>query len=74
MVRSSSESSPTVSVLNLAEKFGAFVPTEVAAPAECLSWLFWRAGSAPQLGRGFRHFYAYAPEKIEYAIDRFAMA
>ncbi|HUA36046.1 MAG TPA: glutathione-dependent disulfide-bond oxidoreductase [Candidatus Binataceae bacterium] len=60
-------------LLYLAEKFGAFVPTEAAARAECLSWLFWQMGSAPYLGGGFGHFYAYAPEKIEYAIDRFAM-
>jgi GSH-dependent disulfide-bond oxidoreductase len=57
----------------LAEKFGAFLPTERAARAECLSWLFWQMGSAPYLGGGFGHFYAYAPVKIEYAIDRFAM-
>jgi GST-like protein len=57
----------------LAEKFGAFLPTESAARAECLSWLFWQMGSAPYVGGGFGHFYAYAPEKIEYAIDRFAM-
>jgi GSH-dependent disulfide-bond oxidoreductase len=57
----------------LAEKFGAFLPTEPAARAECLSWLFWQMGSAPYLGGGFGHFYAYAPMKIEYAIDRFAM-
>jgi GST-like protein len=57
----------------LAEKFGAFLPTERAARAECLSWLFWQMGSAPYLGGGFGHFYAYAPIKIEYAIDRFAM-
>jgi GST-like protein len=60
-------------LLYLAEKFGAFVPTEAAARAECLSWLFWQMGSAPYLGGGFGHFYAYAPVKIEYAIDRFAM-
>jgi GST-like protein len=60
-------------LLYLAEKFGAFVPTEPARRAECLSWLFWQMGSAPYLGGGFGHFYAYAPEKIEYAIDRFAM-
>ena len=60
-------------LLYLAEKFGAFVPTETGARAECLSWLFWQMGSAPYLGGGFGHFYAYAPEKIEYAIDRFAM-
>ncbi|MDY7532085.1 glutathione-dependent disulfide-bond oxidoreductase [Pseudomonas sp. Bout1] len=57
----------------LAEKFGEFLPTEPAARAECLSWLFWQMGSAPYLGGGFGHFYAYAPTKIEYAIDRFAM-
>ena len=60
-------------LLHLAEKFGAFVPTEGAKRAECLSWLFWQMGSAPYLGGGFGHFYAYAPSKIEYAIDRFAM-
>ncbi|MGH6991642.1 MAG: glutathione-dependent disulfide-bond oxidoreductase, partial [Stellaceae bacterium] len=60
-------------LLHLAEKFGAFVPREPAARAECLSWLFWQVGSAPYLGGGFGHFYAYAPVKIEYAIDRFAM-
>lgn len=57
----------------LAEKFGAFLPTESAARAEALSWLFWQMGSAPFLGGGFGHFYAYAPFKIEYAIDRYAM-
>ncbi len=57
----------------LAEKFGAFLPRQSAARAECLSWLFWQVGSAPYLGGGFGHFYAYAPTKIEYAIDRFAM-
>ncbi len=57
----------------LAEKFGALLPTEAAARAECMSWLFWQMGSAPYLGGGFGHFYAYAPTKIEYAIDRFAM-
>ena len=57
----------------LAEKFGAFLPTEPAKRAECLSWLFWQMGSAPFLGGGFGHFYAYAPIKIEYAIDRYAM-
>ena len=57
----------------LAEKFGAFLPTEASARAECLSWLFWQMGSAPYLGGGFGHFYAYAPTKIEYAIDRFSM-
>ena len=60
-------------LLHLAEKFGAFVPTDPAQRAECLSWLFWQMGSAPYLGGGFGHFYAYAPSKIEYAIDRFAM-
>jgi glutathione S-transferase len=60
-------------LMHLAEKFGAFLPTEIAARAECLSWLFWQMGSAPYLGGGFGHFYAYAPTKIEYAIDRFAM-
>jgi GST-like protein len=60
-------------LVHLAEKFGAFLPTEVGARAECLSWLFWQMGSAPYLGGGFGHFYAYAPTKIEYAIDRFAM-
>jgi len=60
-------------LLHLAEKFGVFLPTEPAARAECLSWLFWQMGSAPYLGGGFGHFYAYAPSKIEYAIDRFAM-
>jgi GST-like protein len=57
----------------LAEKFGAFLPTDPAARAECFSWLFWQMGSAPYLGGGFGHFYAYAPIKIEYAIDRFSM-
>ena len=57
----------------LAEKFGALLPTDAATRAECLSWLFWQMGSAPYLGGGFVHFYAYAPTKIEYAIDRFAM-
>jgi GST-like protein len=60
-------------LMYLAEKFGAFLPTAPAARAECLSWLFWQMGSAPYLGGGFGHFYAYAPSKIEYAIDRFAM-
>jgi GST-like protein len=60
-------------LVHLAEKFGAFLPTEAAARAECLSWLFWQMGAAPYLGGGFGHFYAYAPAKIEYAIDRFAM-
>ena len=57
----------------LADKFDAFLPSEAAARAECLSWLFWQMGSAPFLGGGFGHFYAYAPSKIEYAIDRYAM-
>jgi GSH-dependent disulfide-bond oxidoreductase len=57
----------------LAEKFGAFLPTEPAQRAECLSWLFWNMGSAPFLGGGFGHFYAYAPEKWEYPINRYAM-
>ena len=60
-------------LLYLAEKFGALVPTDSAKRAECMSWLFWQMGSAPYLGGGFGHFYAYAPTKIEYAIDRFAM-
>jgi GST-like protein len=60
-------------LVHLAEKFGAFLPTEASERAECLSWLFWQMGSAPYLGGGFGHFYAYAPTKIEYAIDRFAM-
>jgi GST-like protein len=60
-------------LLYLAEKFGVFLPKQGAAHAECLSWLFWQMGSAPYLGGGFGHFYAYAPMKIEYAIDRFAM-
>ena len=60
-------------LMHLAEKFGAFLPTEPGPRAECLSWLFWQMGSAPYLGGGFGHFYHYAPEKIEYAIDRFAM-
>ncbi len=60
-------------LMHLAEKFGEFLPTEPAARAECLSWLFWQMGSAPYLGGGFGHFYAYAPSKMEYPIDRFAM-
>ncbi len=60
-------------LMYLAEKFGAFLPTEPAKRAECLSWLFWQMGSAPYLGGGFGHFYAYAPTKMEYPIDRFAM-
>ena len=57
----------------LAEKFGAFLPTDASARAECLSWLFWQMGSTPFLGGGFGHFYAYAPEKLEYPINRYAM-
>src|ERR1700744_3321389 len=60
-------------LLHLAEKFGEFLPTDPAKRAETLNWLFWQMGSAPYLGGGFGHFYAYAPFKIEYAIDRFAM-
>ena len=60
-------------LLYLAEKFGAFLPQAPAQRAECLSWLFWQMGSGPFLGGGFGHFYAYAPTKIEYAIDRYAM-
>jgi GSH-dependent disulfide-bond oxidoreductase len=60
-------------LMYMAEKFGAFLPTDPAQRAECLSWLFWQMGSAPYLGGGFGHFYAYAPIKIEYAIDRFTM-
>lgn len=60
-------------LLHLAEKFGAFIPTDPPGRAECLNWLFWQMGSAPYLGGGFGHFYAYAPEKFEYAINRFAM-
>ena len=60
-------------LLYLAEKFGAFVPGDPARRAECLSWLFWQMGSTPFLGGGFGHFYSYAPTKIEYAIDRYAM-
>jgi GST-like protein len=60
-------------LLHLAEKFGAFIPVDPAGRAECLSWLFWQMGSAPFIGGGFGHFYAYAPVKIEYAIDRYAM-
>jgi GST-like protein len=60
-------------LLYLAEKFGAFLPTQGEARAECLSWLFWQMGSAPYLGGGFGHFYAYAPTKMEYPINRFAM-
>ena len=60
-------------MVHLAEKFGAFLPASGPARAHCLSWLFWQVGSAPFLGGGFGHFYAYAPEKIEYAINRYAM-
>ena len=60
-------------LMYLAEKFGEFLPTDPSARAECLSWLFWQMGSAPYLGGGFGHFYAYAPTKIQYAIDRFTM-
>jgi GSH-dependent disulfide-bond oxidoreductase len=60
-------------LIYLAEKFGVFLPTEVDARAECLSWLFWQMGSTPYVGGGFGHFYAYATTKIEYAINRFAM-
>jgi len=60
-------------LMHLAERFGAFLPTQQPQRAECLSWLFWQMGSAPFVGGGFGHFYAYAPVKIEYAIDRYAM-
>ncbi len=60
-------------LLYLAEKFKAFIPTDIAARTECLNWLFWQMGSAPYLGGGFGHFYAYAPVKVEYAINRFAL-
>ena len=60
-------------LLYLAEKFGVFLPKEAGPRAECLSWLFWQVGAAPYVGGGFGHFYVYAPVKIEYAIDRFAM-
>jgi GST-like protein len=60
-------------LVHLAEKFNAFLPSEPAARAECMSWLFWQMGSAPFLGGGFGHFYAYAPEKLEYPINRYAM-
>ena len=60
-------------LLHLAEKFGAFIPVDAKGRAECLSWLMWQMGSAPFIGGGFGHFYAYAPIKIEYAIDRYAM-
>ncbi|WP_111494070.1 glutathione-dependent disulfide-bond oxidoreductase [Marinobacter bohaiensis] len=60
-------------LLYLADKFGAFIPEDVAGRTECLSWLFWQMGSAPLLGGGFGHFYAYAPEKLEYPINRYTM-
>ena len=60
-------------LLYLAEKFGAFIPTDIHGRSECLNWLFWQVGSGPFLGGGFGHFYAYAPEKFEYPINRFAM-
>lgn len=60
-------------LLHLAEKFGVFIPTDAKGRAECLSWLFWQMGSAPFIGGGFGHFYAYAPEKFEYPINRYAM-
>jgi GST-like protein len=60
-------------LLHLANKFGAFLPTDLAEKTECMSWLFWQMGSAPYLGGGFGHFYAYAPTKMEYPINRFAM-
>jgi GST-like protein len=60
-------------LLYLAEKFNAFLPSDPAGKAECMSWLFWQMGSAPMLGGGFGHFYAYAPEKYQYPIDRYAM-
>ena len=60
-------------LLHLAEKFGAFIPQDPYLRAQCLSWLFWQMGSAPYLGGGFGHFYAYAPEKFEYPINRYAM-
>jgi len=60
-------------LLHLAEKFGAFLPSDPGKRPECLSWLFWQMGSAPYLGGGFGHFYSYAPTKIEYCIDRYAM-
>jgi len=66
-------SSPVRSSIYLAEKFGAFLPTERAARAETLTWLFWQMGRRAYLGGGFGHFYAYAPEQVEYPIDRYAM-
>ena len=60
-------------MLHLADKFSALIPAEPASRTECLNWLFWQMGSAPYLGGGFGHFYVYAPEKIEYAINRYSM-
>jgi len=60
-------------LVHLAEKFGAFLPSDLAARTECMNWLFWQIGSAPYLGGGFGHFYAYAPYKMEYPINRFSM-
>ena len=60
-------------LLQLAERFNAFIPTDAAARAQCLNWLFWQMGSAPYLGGGFGHFYSYAPVRYEYPIDRFTM-
>ncbi|MFT5674900.1 MAG: GST-like protein [Paraglaciecola sp.] len=60
-------------LMYLAEKFNAFIPTDPRQRAECLSWLFWQMGATPMLGGGFGHFYAYAPEKYQYPIDRYAM-
>ena len=60
-------------LIYLAEKFGAFIPVDPTQRAECLSWLMWQMGAGPFLGGGFGHFYAYAPEKLEYPIDRYAM-
>ena len=60
-------------MVHLAEKFGEFIPQDLEAKTQCMNWLFWQMGSAPFLGGGFGHFYAYAPTKIEYAIDRYAM-
>ncbi|MDO6683492.1 MULTISPECIES: glutathione-dependent disulfide-bond oxidoreductase [unclassified Oceanobacter] len=60
-------------LMYLAEKFDAFIPTDAAGRTECFNWLFWQMGSAPMLGGGFGHFYAYAPEKFEYPINRFTM-
>ena len=60
-------------LVHLAEKFGAFLPTDLAARTECMNWLFWQMGSAPYLGGGFGHFYSYAPYKMEYPVDRYSM-